>query len=973
VGESLSVVLVVGNLLLHSLGPLRPTWNHSSDRNLSRPALRVNPVHPTSTTSELGRPLRDPEGTNPLTATGSSPVPKEPKRNLPLSARETRALPLLKQAEASRTEASASTDEGEGNLGEHISATSAPAAQPPVGPDFTIIVLPDTQYYTSSLNGGSPAIFNTQTEWIVSNRGLRNIVFVTHVGDCVQNGDNAGNPVEWTYADEAMHKLEDPNTTLLPEGIPYGIAVGNHDQSPEGSASGTTTFFNQYFGESRFAGRSYYGGHYGANNDNHFELFSASGLDFVIVHLEFDPSANPAVLSWVNSVLQSHSNRRAMVVSHYIINSGSSASFSAQGQAIYDALKGNPNLFLMLSGHVSGEGQRQDTFNGRTVTTIEADYQGRTNGGNGWLRIMEFSPANNQIRVFTYSPYLNQFETDSNSQFTISYFMGDPGPDTDGDGTPDAFDNCPNTVNANQQDSDNDGLGDACDAIPYNSQTTLSSSPNPSVVGQGVTFTATVTAVSPGTGTPSGSVTFQDGANVLGTATLNASGQASLKAFLVTAGSHSIAAQYSGGGQFNGSTSSTFNQVVNEVSAGQVTLVADAHVSSSNKTSNYGSQTTLRVRSGATGTIYRTYLKFHVSGLTSGVTSAKLRLYVTDGSKNSLLVSGTADNWTESTLNWNSAPAIGTQYATAGPFTAGTWKEVTLPASAFAAGNGNYNFVLTIDGTDSGYFSSKEGANPPQLVLSEGGAPSPELVASFTGTPTSGTAPLSVQFDSSTTTGNPTSWSWDFQNDGSVDSTVQNPSFQYNAAGTYTVVLAVSNGSATSTLTRASYITANPASPPPPSDLTVTLAADAQVKSSSPTSNLGTLTTLRTREGTLDNPVTHHSYVKFDVAGLQGMVTSAKLRLYSTASNTAGVAVFATDNTWTETGITWNNAPPLGMQLANSGPLGANIWVEIPLPASLFVSNGTYSLALAGLSSSSAYFSSREGGNGPQLVLTTVP
>src|SRR5207237_2218566 len=48
--------------------------------------------------------------------------------------------------------------------------------------------------------------------------------------------------------------------------------------------------------------------------------------------------------------------------------------------------------------------------------------------------------------------------------------------------------------------------------------TALSSSANPSVVGQAVTFTASVTVTAPGTGTPSGAVTFQDGATPLGPA-----------------------------------------------------------------------------------------------------------------------------------------------------------------------------------------------------------------------------------------------------------------------------------------------------------------------------------------------------------------------------------------------------------------------------------------------------------------------
>jgi hypothetical protein len=295
-------------------------------------------------------------------------------------------------------------------------------AGPPPGPDFTIIALPDTQYYVSSMNGGNPSMFTTQTDWIVSNKTSMNIVFVTHLGDCVQNGDNGGSDAEWLHSTNALYRLEAP--PLPAEGIPYGVAVGNHDQSPADSAAGTTTFYNQYFGEAHFAGRSYYGGHHGTNNDNHYQLFSASGLDFIVVHLEYDAAPDGPVLEWANDLLQTHRDRRAIVVSHYLINTGNPGSFGSQGQATYDALKTNANLFLMLCGHVAGEGQRTDIFNGNTVYSVLSDFQGRAAGGDGWLRILEFSPSNNVIRVKTYSPTLDRFETDADSEFTLSYDMG---------------------------------------------------------------------------------------------------------------------------------------------------------------------------------------------------------------------------------------------------------------------------------------------------------------------------------------------------------------------------------------------------------------------------------------------------------------------------------------------------------------------------------------------------------------------
>ena len=79
-------------------------------------------------------------------------------------------------------------------------------------------------------------------------------------------------------------------------------------------------------------------------------------------------------------------------------------------------------------------------------------------------------------------------------------------------------------------------------------------------------------------------------------------------------------------------------------------------------------------------------------------------------------------------------------------------------------------------------------------------------VANFTGTPTSGTAPLTISFtDRSTNT--PTSWSWNFGDSSSVNATVQNPVHTYTSAGTYTVSLTVTNSAGSNTFTRTSYIT----------------------------------------------------------------------------------------------------------------------------------------------------------------------
>jgi 3',5'-cyclic AMP phosphodiesterase CpdA len=278
---------------------------------------------------------------------------------------------------------------------------------------FTFIHWSDTQYYAQD----HPEILETITRWIHENAAARNIVFAPMSGDIVDNADQI---IQWERADRAVRLLE-PALSGYPDGVPFGVLPGNHDQFPREHADSTAAY-NQYFGMSRFQERAHYGGSFdGVHNDHNFTLFEAGGMNFIAIFIGFDPDANPAVLAWADSLLTAHADRRAMVVSHYLIGLGDPGAFGAQGQATYDALKHHRNLFLMLCGDAHGEGRRVDVYNGSTVHTLLANYQGRDEGGEGWLRILEFHPAEDEIRISTYSPWLDQFETDADSEFVIEY------------------------------------------------------------------------------------------------------------------------------------------------------------------------------------------------------------------------------------------------------------------------------------------------------------------------------------------------------------------------------------------------------------------------------------------------------------------------------------------------------------------------------------------------------------------------
>ncbi len=289
--------------------------------------------------------------------------------------------------------------------------TNAPARGPAPGPDFTLAVLPDTQCYVGLRGGGRPEMFTAQTDWIVSNRAARGIAYVAHVGDIVERNDNGGDPVEWLLATNALYRLEDPRTTGLPEGLPYGVALGNHDTGTE--------FAARFFGPAHFASRSYAGGWFEGDPASHVDLFSAGGLDFVVLYLPYTTQPAPALVAWANAMLQRHAARRAILVSHSLISIGAPPSFTPEGEAWWAALKDNPNLILALSGHVSAESQRLEPVGNRTIPLLLADYQSRPAGGDGWMRLLEFSPSNNVVRVRTYSPVRDQWETDADSQFEV--------------------------------------------------------------------------------------------------------------------------------------------------------------------------------------------------------------------------------------------------------------------------------------------------------------------------------------------------------------------------------------------------------------------------------------------------------------------------------------------------------------------------------------------------------------------------
>ena len=491
---------------------------------------------------------------------------------------------------------------------------------------------------------------------------------------------------------------------------------------------------------------------------------------------------------------------------------------------------------------------------------------------------------------------------------------------------------------------------------------------------------------------------------------------------------------------------------------------ADAQVKSDTATTNYGTLVSVRTRTDpGTGSTYRTYLRFKITGVTGTVTGVKLRLFASDATSDvqSVFATNTDPNlpsWIESgtgSITWNNAPTItSTLLGSASMPILGGYNEIALSPSAI---NGTYvTLAITSAGSNSLIANSKEApvpVNPPQLVITQfiPTGPTADFVAT---TSTSGGTPLSVSFDASASTGTGLTYAWLFGDSGTDN--VVNPTHNYTVSGTYTVTLTVTDsGSATAQKVRTNYIvvdssavasftkdkiggntpltvafdgtgssgsnlvytwdfgdpgsgsannTSNLSSPShiyntvgtfnvtltvsnaggpntsapqsitttggSPVPYTVAPVADAHVNSGSATTNYGSLASIRTREdATLATP-TYRPYFQFTTPAFSGTASSIKLRLFVTQITSAQTQnVYLVGNGWTESGITWTNAPVLPGSTIGSGTAGAAMaYVEFTLTTPILPST-TYSFALKGATTTSVYFNTKEAAsNPPQLV-----
>lgn len=252
---------------------------------------------------------------------------------------------------------------------------------------FTIIWLSDTQ---DMAYGKYDHALQKMGKWIMENRKLMNIRYIVQTGDAVDNG---ASDWQWGVFDEMYLQFRGK--------IPYIAAAGNHDVKKHG--------YLEYLmrdqvkaipEENRFR-----------EGESTYSTLEIRGKKFIFVAIGF--GVEEVSVDWANEVLKQHRDYTAILLIHDYLQTG--GRFSITGKAMYrELVEPNPNIKLVLCGHVKGVSSRvdaiDDTGDGvpdRTVAQLMYNYQ-HWKEKCGQLRIMGFNLADHSITITTYSPVTNR-------------------------------------------------------------------------------------------------------------------------------------------------------------------------------------------------------------------------------------------------------------------------------------------------------------------------------------------------------------------------------------------------------------------------------------------------------------------------------------------------------------------------------------------------------------------------------------
>lgn len=297
---------------------------------------------------------------------------------------------------------------------------------------WSMILLPDPQTYVKYER--NQPLFELMTAWISENIEKLNIKLVLCTGDLVEqnelinpNGKASNQPskAQWAAVSKAFDRLDGK--------VPYVTAAGNHDYGYV-AAENRKSNFNTYFPVDKNPLNQKILRDVTTNIDGiptlenaSFEIQSPKGKKFLVLNLEFAP--RDTVLSWARKVTgqDKYKDHTVIILTHSYLNA-QNEHIQQEKYAVKDVNYGasmfknliqpSKNIGMVLSGHIGAPDDEKAHIGFRTdknaggkkiqQLTFNAQALGGGwfgNGGDGWLRILEFFPDDKTVKVRTFSPF----------------------------------------------------------------------------------------------------------------------------------------------------------------------------------------------------------------------------------------------------------------------------------------------------------------------------------------------------------------------------------------------------------------------------------------------------------------------------------------------------------------------------------------------------------------------------------------
>jgi hypothetical protein len=296
---------------------------------------------------------------------------------------------------------------------------------------WSMVLLPDPQTYSKF--GRNQPVFELMTSWISENIQPLNIQMVLCTGDLVEHNEyinpdgvvaNQPSKKQWESVSRAFGRLDGR--------VPYVTALGNHDYGYK-SIENRTSHFNSYFPVDKNFKNQDILREVGMNaqgiptlENAAFEFTSPHGRKILVLSLEFAP--RDTTIDWAIGVVSQdkYKDHTVIVLTHSYMNSKNDHIVKENypiengnyGQALFEKLiKPSKNIQLVLAGHIGAPDKPEEHIAFRTDTNaagqkiqqmvfnaqaLGGGWMG--NGGDGWLRILEFLPDNKTVTVKTFSP-----------------------------------------------------------------------------------------------------------------------------------------------------------------------------------------------------------------------------------------------------------------------------------------------------------------------------------------------------------------------------------------------------------------------------------------------------------------------------------------------------------------------------------------------------------------------------------------